>query len=92
MDRKFAGEPWESLWKRLGIQWKMLTAYHPQTDGQTERVNHVLGGYLRIFVNYDQEDWYHLLHLAEYAYNNSVTTAHDMTPFFANYGYDPQTE
>jgi len=55
-------------------------------------VNQVLGGYLRIIVNYDQDDWYHLLPLAEYAYNNSVTTAHDMTPFFANYGYHPQTE
>jgi len=70
----------------------MSTAYHPQTDGQTERVNQVLGGYLRIFVNYDQDDWYHLLPLAEYAYNNSVTTAHDMTPFFANYRYHRQTE
>ena len=92
MDTKSAGQFWESLCKRLEIKRKMSTAYHPQTDGQTERVNQVLGGYLRIFVNYDQDDWYHLLPLAEYAYNNSVTTAHDMTPFFANYGYHPQTE
>ena len=91
MDAKFAGEFWESLGKRLGIKRKMLTAYHPQTDRQTERVNQVLGGYLRRFVNYDQDDWYHLLPLAEYAYTNSVTTAHDMTPFFADYGYHPQT-
>ena len=70
----------------------MSTAYHPQTDGQTERVNQVLGGYLRIFVNYDQNDWYHLLPLAQFAYNNSATSARRMTPFFANYGYDPQTE
>ena len=70
----------------------MSTAYHPQTDGQTERVNQVLGGYLRIFVNYDQNDWYHLLPLAEFAYNNSATSAHGMTPFFANYGYHPQSE
>jgi len=48
----------------------MSTAYHPQTDGQTERVNQVLGGYLPIFVNYDQDDCYHLLPLAEYGYNN----------------------
>jgi len=77
---------------KTGIKRKMSTAYHTQTDGQTERVNQVLGGYLRKFVNYDQDDWYHLLPLAEYAYNNSITTAHDMTPFFANYGYYPQTE
>jgi len=92
VDVKFAGKSSESFCKRLGIKRKMTTAYHPQPDGQTERVNQVLRGYLRIFVNYDQDDWYHLLPLAEYAYNNSVTRAHDMTPFFANYGYHPQTE
>jgi len=92
MDAKCAGEFWESFCIRLGIKRKMSTAYHPQTDGQTEGVNQVLGGYLRIFVNYDQDDCYHRLLQAEYAYNNSVTTAHDMTPFFANYGYHPQTE
>jgi len=52
----------------------------------------VLGAYLRIFVNYDQEEWYRLFPLAEYAYNNSFTTRHNMTPFFANYGYYPQTK
>ena len=92
MDAKFAGEFWESLCKKLGIKRKMSTAYHPQTDGQAERVNQVSGGYLRIFVNYDQNDWYHLLPLAEFAYNNSATSTHGMTPFFANYGYHPQTE
>ena len=92
MDAKFAGEFWESLCKKLGIKRKMSTAYHPQTDRQTERVNQVLGGYLHIFVNYDQNDWYHLLPLAEFAYNNSATSAHGMTSFFANYGYHPQTE
>ena len=48
MDAKFAGELWELLCIRLGIKRKLSTAYHPQTDGQTERVNQVLGGYLRI--------------------------------------------
>jgi len=66
--------------------------YHPQTDGQTERTNQVLEGYLRTLVNYDQNDWYQLLPLAEHAYNNSATNAHKMTPFFANYGFYPQTE
>ena len=70
----------------------MSTAYHPQTDGQTERTNQVLESYLRTFVNYDQNDWYQLLPLAEHAYNNSATNAHKMTPFFANYGLHPQTE
>jgi len=92
MDAKFAGELWESLCKKIGVRRKMSTAYHPQTDGQTDRVNQALGGYLGIFVNYDQDDWYHFVLLAEYAYNNSVTKAHDMTSFLANYGYPPQTE
>jgi len=70
----------------------MSTAYHHQTDGPTERVNQVFGEYLRIFVNYDQDDWYHLLPLDEYAYNRSVKIAHNLTPFFANYGYHLQTE
>ena len=89
MDAKFSGEFWESLCKALGIKRRMSTAYHPQTDEQTERTNHVLEGY---FVNYDQEDWYQLLPLAELAYNNSATNAHGLTPFYANYGFHPQTE
>ena len=67
MDAKFSGELWESLCKLLGIKRKMSTAYHPQTDGQTERTNQVLEGYLRNFVNYDQDDWYQQLPLAEFS-------------------------
>ena len=70
----------------------MSTAYHPQTDGQTDRTNQTLEGYLRNFVNYDQNDWYQLLPLAEHAYNNSATNAHGMSPFYANYSFHPQTE
>ena len=70
----------------------MSTTYHPQTDGQTERNNQVLEGYARNFVNYDQNDWYQHLPLAEHAYNNSVTNAKGMSPFYANYGFHPQTE
>src|SRR6267154_1533826 len=92
MDAKFQGEFWQSLCKSLGIKRRMSTAYHPQTDGQTERTNQVLEAYLRSFVSYDQDDWYQLLPLAEHAYNNSKTKAHKLTPFFANYGYHPQTE
>ena len=67
MDAKFSGEFFESLCKALGIKWQMSTAYHAQTDGQTERINQVLEGYLRNFVNYDQDDWYQMLPLAKYA-------------------------
>ena len=70
MDAKFSGEFGESLCESLGIKRKMSTAYHPQMDGQTERTNQTLEGYLRNFVNYDQNDWYQLWPLAEHAYNN----------------------
>jgi len=76
----------------VGVKRCMSTRYHPQTDGQTERTNQVLEGYLRIFVNYNQSDWYQLWPLAGHAYNNSATNAHKMTPFFANYCFHPQTE
>ena len=65
----------------------MLTAYSPQTDGQTERTNQVLEGYLSNFGNYNQNDWYQLLPVAQHAYNNSVTNAHAMSPFYAHYGF-----
>jgi len=92
MDAKFSGEFWESLCKSLSIRRKMSTAYHPQTDGQTEKTNQTLEGYLRNFFNYDQNDWYQLLPLAEYTYNNSTTNAYGMSPFYANHGFHPQTE
>jgi len=92
MDAKFSGELWESLCKRLGVKRRMSTAYHPQIDGQTERTNQVLDAHLRTFVTNDQNDWYQLLPLEEHAYNNSATNMHTMTPFFANYGFHPQTK
>ena len=52
----------------------------------------MLEGYLHNFVNYDQNDWYQLLPLAEYAYNNSKASAHKITSFFANNGFHPQGE
>ena len=92
MDPKFSGKFWESLCKMLGVKRRMSTAYHAQTDGKTERTNQLLEGYLRTFVNYDQNNWYQLLPLAEHAYNNSATNAHKMTPFFSNYGFHLRTE
>jgi hypothetical protein len=75
----------------LGIQQCMSTAFHPQTDGQTERVNQVLEAYLQEYCNYEQNDWAELLPLAEYAYNNSFSSATGLSPFYANYGFHPRT-
>ena len=91
-DAKFTAHFWSSLTAALGIDRKLSTAGHPQTDGQTERVNQSLEQYLRNFCNYDQDDWAELLPMAEYAYNNSTTSATGMSPFYANYGFHPETE
>ena len=76
---------------RLDVRLRKSTAFHPQTDGQTESVNQSLEQYLRQYCNYEQDNWNDLLPLAEYTYNNSVTTATQMSPFFANYGFNPRT-
>ena len=76
---------------RLDVRLRKSTAFHPQTDGQTEGVNQSLEQYLREYCNYEQDNWDDLLPLAEYAYNNSATIATQMSPFFANYGFHPRT-
>ena len=67
-------------------------AYHPETDGQTERVNQILKQYLRVFINYQQDDWKHLLPLAEFTYNNTQHSATSVTPFFTNKGFHLKLE
>jgi len=69
----------------------MLTAFHPQTDGQTERLNQTIEAYLRAFISHEQDDWVRLLPMAEFAYNNSVTVGHGITPFYTNYGFHPRS-
>ena len=63
--------------------------YHPEGDGQTERTNQTLEQYLRIFCNYQQNNWHELLPLAEFAYNNAPSATTGISPFFANKGYHP---
>jgi hypothetical protein len=90
-DSRFTSDVWRVFTATLGIRPRMSTAFHPQTDGQTERVNQVIEAYLRAFINQEQTDWCELLPMAEHAYNNSTTTATGLTPFFANYGRHPVT-
>jgi len=56
----------------LGIQTKLLMAYHSQTNGQTKRINQELEQYLRVFIDYRQEQWPDWLGTAEFAYNNKI--------------------
>jgi len=69
---------------------KLLTAYHPQTDGQTERINQEFEQYLKVFINHRQEQWPDWLGTAEFAYNNKIHAATKISPFKANYGQDPR--
>jgi hypothetical protein len=88
-DKLFTSKFWETLMDQLGIHHKMSTAYHPQTDGQTERLNQTLEQYLRMYVDYDQKNWVTLLPTAQLAYNSTATTTTGISPFYANYGYNP---
>jgi len=74
----------------LGIKSKLSTAFHPQTDGQTERVNQELEQYLRMFIDHRQEQWPEWLGTAEFAYNNKAHLSTKTSPFKANYGQDPR--
>ena len=87
-DKLFTSQFWQSLMDILGTKHKLSTAYHPQTDGQTERTNQVLEQYLRCYLNYEQNDWVRLLPMAQFAYNNSATPT-GISPFYANYGKHP---
>jgi len=69
----------------LEIQTKLSIAYHPQTDGQTERINQKLEQYLRVFIDHRQEQWLDWLEMAEFVYNNKIHTATKILPFKANY-------
>jgi len=90
-DKLFTSNFWRHFLGLLDVQPNFSTAFHPQTDGQTERVNQILEQYLRMFCNYPQDNWQVLLPLAEFAYNNSVHASTGKTPFFANYGYHPNS-
>jgi hypothetical protein len=77
------------LYKLLGIKLALSTAYHPQTDGQTEHVNQVLEGYLRTFTSRQQDNWDNLLPSGEFHYNNSVHSLTQQTPFMLDTGRNP---
>jgi transposase InsO family protein len=87
---QFVSEFTRELYRLLGIQLSATTAYHPQADGQTERVNQELEQYLRLFVSERQDDWDELLPMAEFQYNNHVHSATKETPFLLDTGMHPR--
>ncbi|QRW25843.1 Retrotransposable element Tf2 protein [Rhizoctonia solani] len=78
------------LYKRLDIKPTYSTAYHPQTDGQTERIQREAEIFIRMFGNHCQSDWVSLLPLAEFALNNLKQTSTGKSPFQICYGYNPR--
>lgn len=87
----FTSKFWQELTKRLHIKTNLSTAFHPQSDGQTERTNSTLEQYLRMYTNYQQDDWCDLLPLAEFSYNNATQSSTQCSPFFANQGSHPRS-
>lgn len=86
----FTSPFFKELSTMLGISQKLSTAYHPQTDGQTERTNATLEQYLRMYVSYKQDDWVHFLPFAEFAVNNASASSTKESPFFVNTGRHPR--
>jgi len=90
-DGTFTGQYFTDLYDYLGIKKSLNTTFHPESDGQTGQIYQDTESYLRFYCNYTQNDWASLLAMAEYAYNNSKHSATKISPFYANYGFEPRT-
>jgi len=85
-DVKFTGNFWKSLFKGLDTKLNFSTTYHPQTDGQTEKVNQVLEDMMRMYVMDQPSKWEEYLHLVEFSYNNNYKASAKMSHFEILYG------
>jgi len=74
------------LYRLLRIKLAMSTAYHPQTDGQTEHVNQEMEQFLCLFMNEHQDNWDELLPLGKFMYNNHIHSLTQQTPFMVDTG------
>jgi transposase InsO family protein len=86
----FVSKFWQALMNSLNIKSALSTAYHPHTDGQTERTNQTLEDYLWHFCSYYQDNWDKCLNMAEFALNNLDSTSLKILPFFFCYGHHPK--
>ena len=77
--------------ERIGTKPKLSTAFHPETDGQTENANAGLKQYLRAYVNYNQNDWVDFLAIAEFEANSDTSASTGLSPFLATKGYHPRS-
>jgi len=81
----------QDLWALLKTKHRPSTAYRPQTDGQTERMNRMLHEYMRCYIGAQHSNWEELLPSAQFSHNNSFSKAIGTTPFYLMYGYHPKT-
>jgi len=86
-DSRFTSHLWKDYLKLVGVKSRIVTAFHPQTDSQTEIINQLLETYLRAFVNYKMINWADLLPITEFAYTSAKCSVTKVSPFFANYRY-----
>lgn len=88
-------DQWKGLMTSWGITTRFSTTEHPQTDGQSERLNRAMQDIVRPFLEQlckDYTYWDYLLHMAEFAYNNAYQASIDSSPFYSNYGYHPKID
>lgn len=88
-DRIFTSDMWKQIFSALQVKLRYNSAHHPQTDGQTERVNQCLETYLRCMTFSEPKKWMNWLSMAEFWYNTTFHTALNITPFHALYGFPP---
>ena len=90
-DSLYTSEFFTKLMQQLRTKLCLSTAYHPQTDGNTERCHRTIEQILRAYVHDNHHEWLDNLPLAEFSYNNNTHSSTTYSPFVANYGYDPHT-
>ncbi|MBW0529115.1 hypothetical protein O181_068830 [Austropuccinia psidii MF-1] len=85
----FVSSFWTQLCQKIKISRDLSASFHPETDGQTERVNQILEQYLGMYFSYHQDDWCTWLPPAEFAYNNAEHSSTKQSPLFSIYGRNP---
>ena len=89
-DRKllFHSQFWQHMMRRTGVKHSITTAWHPQGDGQTQKINSILNIYMRVFCERNQQQWPTLILFAELCYNTTVSRKTGKIPFYFCYGQE----